>query len=82
MAVFGQLSGVGFNPIPTLDWNQFGYNYPLVLPFFSTANQFLGTLIAAPIILGFWYGNLYSTGESNKGRDRRGRKRTNMEEEV
>ncbi|KAL7416350.1 OPT-domain-containing protein [Mrakia frigida] len=62
MAIFGQISGLGFNPIPTLDWNIFHGSTVMVLPFFSTFNQFIGTFLAAPIILGFWYGNVWDTG--------------------
>jgi hypothetical protein len=34
----------------------------LVQPFFSTASQFTGMLISAPIILGLWYSPLFDTG--------------------
>lgn len=34
-AITGSLSGLGFNPIPTFDWNQFSFQLdPLIYPFF------------------------------------------------
>lgn len=51
-AVFGSISGLGLNPIPPLDWSQFYGSTVLVLPFFSTLNQFIGMLAAAPFIIG------------------------------
>lgn len=34
-AITGSVSGLGFNPIPTFDWNQLVYAVdPLIFPFF------------------------------------------------
>lgn len=52
-AVFGFQSGLGLGPIPALDWSQWKGSTVLVQPFFSTANQLLGMVLSAPIIIGF-----------------------------
>ncbi|KAJ6602095.1 OPT-domain-containing protein [Mycena vulgaris] len=62
-AITGSVSGLGLNPIPTLDWNQLVYAVdPLIYPFYSTFNTFLGTLITLPIIAALWYTNTWNTG--------------------
>ncbi|KAJ7101240.1 OPT-domain-containing protein [Mycena belliarum] len=62
-AITGSVSGLGFNPLPTFDWNQFTPIVdPLVYPFFSTFNTFLGALITFPIIAALWYSNTWNTG--------------------
>ncbi|KAJ7681289.1 OPT-domain-containing protein [Mycena rosella] len=62
-AITGNVSGLGFNPIPTFDWNQAIYAVdPLIFPFYSTFNTFLGTLITLPIIAALWYNNIWNTG--------------------
>ncbi|KAJ7140663.1 OPT-domain-containing protein [Mycena epipterygia] len=61
-AITGSVSGLGLNPIPTLDWNQLVYVVdPLIYPFYSTFNTFLGTLITLPIIVAIWYSNTWET---------------------
>ncbi|KAJ7238967.1 OPT-domain-containing protein [Mycena rebaudengoi] len=62
-AITGNVSGLGFNPLPTFDWNQFVVQVdPLIYPFFSTFNTFLGTLVTFPIIVALWYTNTWYTG--------------------
>ncbi|KAJ7624592.1 OPT-domain-containing protein [Roridomyces roridus] len=62
-AITGAVSGLGFNPIPTFDWNQLVYFLdPLIYPFYSTFNSFLGTLITFPMIVALWYSNTWNTG--------------------
>ncbi|KAK1760196.1 OPT oligopeptide transporter protein-domain-containing protein [Echria macrotheca] len=63
-AVAGFNNGLGFNPWPTFDWNNLGFNGPdpLMVPWFSTANRFLGSLISAFVILGVWFSNSFYTG--------------------
>jgi hypothetical protein len=61
-AVTGSVGGLGLNPFPTWDWNHFTYDGdPLILPFYTTFNRFLGTLITAPIVLAIWYTNTWNT---------------------
>ncbi|KAJ7465786.1 OPT-domain-containing protein [Mycena galericulata] len=62
-AITGSVSGLGFNPIGTFDWNQLTYAVdPLIYPFYSTFNTFLGTLITFPMIVALWYSNTWNTG--------------------
>ncbi|KDQ62166.1 hypothetical protein JAAARDRAFT_65967 [Jaapia argillacea MUCL 33604] len=62
-AVTGSVGGLGLNPFPTFDWNQLTVMVdPLINPFFTTLNVFLGGLTTLPIILGLWYGNVWNTG--------------------
>jgi OPT family oligopeptide transporter len=63
-AVAGFNNGLGFNPWPTFDWNTLGFNGPdpLMVPWFSTANRFFGSLISAFVILGVWFSNSFFTG--------------------
>ena len=61
-AVTGSVGGLGLNPFPTWDWSQLSLVIdPLVSPFYSVFNTFLGTLITAPIILAIWYTNTWNT---------------------
>ncbi|KAF5008685.1 hypothetical protein FDECE_5041 [Fusarium decemcellulare] len=61
--ITGGYTGLGLNPLPTLDWNvgTMGVN-PLVIPFFTTANVFIGVMLSFFAIVGIYYGNAYSTG--------------------
>ena len=61
MALFGQISGLGMNPLPTFDWNIFLGSTVLVIPFFSVFNQFVGTFISAFVILGVYYSNVWDS---------------------
>lgn len=45
----------------SFDWNML-YSDPLINPFFSTFNFFLGTLSTLPIIAVLWYSNVWNTG--------------------
>ncbi|KAJ7064276.1 OPT-domain-containing protein [Mycena amicta] len=61
-AITGSVSGLGLNPIPTFDWNQLVYAVdPLIFPFYSTFNTFLGTLITLPIVAALWFSNTWFT---------------------
>jgi len=61
-AITGSVSGLGFNPLPTFDWNQLlVFTDPLISPFYSTVNSFLGALITFPVIVGVWFSNVYYT---------------------
>ncbi|KAJ7254134.1 OPT-domain-containing protein, partial [Mycena rebaudengoi] len=53
-AITGSISGLGLNPLPTFDWNQFVvFVDPLIFPFFS--------LVTLPIIVALWYTNTWYT---------------------
>ncbi|ODA77433.1 hypothetical protein RJ55_07062 [Drechmeria coniospora] len=56
--------GLGVNPFPTWDWNVLLWDSadPLMVPFFSTLNRFIGVFASFWIVLGFWYKNVYDTG--------------------
>ena len=61
--ITGSLTGLGFNPIPTFDWNIMTYNVdPLMVPFFSTFNLFLGMLGSMFVIIIFYYTNAFNSG--------------------
>jgi len=61
-AITGTYGGLGLNPLPTLDWNQcVVFGDPLINPFYSTFNSFLGTLFTFPIVLAIWYTNTWNT---------------------
>ncbi|KAJ7615908.1 OPT-domain-containing protein [Roridomyces roridus] len=62
-AITGSITGLGLNPIPTFDWNQVTAEVdPLLAPFFTTMNVFMGTLVSLPIIAALWYTNTWNTG--------------------
>ena len=60
--ITGGTSGLGLNPLPTFDWNVFTYNIdPLMVPFFSTFNFFIGALFSMVIIAAVYYTNTFNT---------------------
>lgn len=60
--VTGSISGLGFNPVSTFDWNVLGtYWYPLAYPFFSFVQQYLGAALGGLIILALYYTNTSGT---------------------
>jgi OPT family small oligopeptide transporter len=61
-AVTGSVGGLGLNPFPTWDWTLLtAAADPLINPFYTIFNLFLGTLTTAPIILAIWYTNTWNT---------------------
>jgi hypothetical protein len=61
-AITGSQSGLGLNPIPTFDWNVVtATTSPLISPFFTTVNNFLGMFISFPIIVAIWFTNTWYT---------------------
>uniref|UniRef100_A0A060T5C3 ARAD1C10934p n=1 Tax=Blastobotrys adeninivorans TaxID=409370 RepID=A0A060T5C3_BLAAD len=62
-AITGSVSGLGLNPIPTFDWNIiYTLTTPLVTPFFSNLNLYIGGLIAGCIIIpAVYWSNMYNT---------------------
>ncbi|KAI0891286.1 OPT-domain-containing protein [Annulohypoxylon nitens] len=63
-AITGFYNGLGINPWPTWDWNTllFDQTDPLMIPFFSTLNKFIGAAMACCVIAALWYTNTYNTG--------------------
>ncbi|KAM7205191.1 sexual differentiation process protein 2 [Naviculisporaceae sp. PSN 640] len=61
--ITGGQSGLGVNPLPTLDWNLFTSNGvdPLVVPFFSTFNTFIGSFFSMLIIVAIYLTNAFDT---------------------
>ncbi|KAG5753410.1 hypothetical protein H9Q70_003974 [Fusarium xylarioides] len=62
--ITGFNNGLGINPFPTWDWNVLLWDSadPLMVPFFSTFNRFIGAFISMWVVLGLWYSNIYNTG--------------------
>lgn len=57
-AITGSQSGLGVNPIPTFDWNVMSvYSLPLSYPFFSTAQQYIGTWLGFIVIVALYWTN-------------------------
>ncbi|CAK7205796.1 hypothetical protein SEUCBS139899_008575 [Sporothrix eucalyptigena] len=62
-AITGFNNGMGINPFPTFDWNIVTFmTDPLMVPFFTTINQFIGAAFATLVIIAVWYTNGYYTG--------------------
>ncbi|KAH7161464.1 OPT oligopeptide transporter protein-domain-containing protein [Dactylonectria macrodidyma] len=60
--ITGGYSGMGLNPFSTFDWNVFIYFLdPLMVPFFSTFNYFVGALITFFAVVAIFYGNAYNS---------------------
>lgn len=60
--ITGGLTGLGLNPFPTFDWNILTFNIdPLMVPFFSTFNFFLGAIFSMLIITAIYYTNTFNT---------------------
>lgn len=62
--ITGINNGLGMNPFPTFDWNVLLWDSadPLMVPFFSTLNRFIGAFISFWVVLAFFYKNVYNTG--------------------
>ncbi|CAM1506483.1 Fc.00g061240.m01.CDS01 [Cosmosporella sp. VM-42] len=61
--ITGTNKGLGFNPLPTFDWNVLVFFVdPLMVPFFSTFNAFVGGFFTFFIVLAFYYTNTFNTG--------------------
>ncbi|KAK9387123.1 OPT oligopeptide transporter protein-domain-containing protein [Lipomyces mesembrius] len=55
--ITGSKIGLGFSPWTTFDWSVINYSSPLVMPFFSTANRFFGTVLGGLILIGMYWSN-------------------------
>lgn len=60
--VTGFKSGLGLNPLPTLDWNILDAAGCLTFPFYTYANQYLGSVLGFFVILIVYYTNNKWTG--------------------
>ena len=62
-AITGFSKGMGINPLPTFDWNIITHSVdPLVIPFNTVINKFVGVLAAGCMVVGMWYTNAFNTG--------------------
>lgn len=62
-AITGIHKGLGFNPIPTFDWNIVTHVLdPLIAPFHVTINTFFGVLLGGIVIIRMYWANAYHTG--------------------
>ncbi|KAK8091468.1 OPT oligopeptide transporter protein-domain-containing protein [Apiospora hydei] len=64
-AITGWNNGLGLNPVSTFDWNTltaYDGTDPLMVPFFSTCNKVVGSLLAVPVVAAIWYSNAWNTG--------------------
>lgn len=60
--ITGSSTGLGLNPLSSFDWNVWTFNVdPLMVPFFSTFNLFLGMFFSMFIIIGVYYTNAFNT---------------------
>ncbi|KAK9385068.1 OPT oligopeptide transporter protein-domain-containing protein [Lipomyces mesembrius] len=55
--ITGSKMGLGINPWTTFDWSVINYTTPLILPFFSALNKYIGAWIGAFIIIGMYWSN-------------------------
>jgi len=61
--ITGGQTGLGLNPLPTFDWNLVTFNVdPLMVPFFSTFNLFLGMIGSMFVIVIFYWTNAFDSG--------------------
>ncbi|CAG9983808.1 unnamed protein product [Clonostachys byssicola] len=62
-AITGIKKGLGFNPLPTFDWNIVTHiQDPLIVPYHVTINTFFGVLLGGITIIGMYWTNAYNTG--------------------
>ncbi|RDW24556.1 OPT oligopeptide transporter protein-domain-containing protein [Yarrowia lipolytica] len=56
--VTGSISGMGYNPIPTFDWNMMNMLIsPILTPLYSSMNQYVGMFVSGLFILAVFYTN-------------------------
>lgn len=61
--ITGSILGLGFNPIPTFDWNYItGIMNPLAVPFFAFTQQYCGAILGGLIIAALYYNNTSYVG--------------------
>ncbi|EON97382.1 putative opt oligopeptide transporter protein [Phaeoacremonium minimum UCRPA7] len=60
--ITGGTTGLGLNPLPSLDWNILTFNVdPLMVPFFSTFNFFIGAFFSMFVIIAIYYSNAFNS---------------------
>ncbi|KAG0654774.1 hypothetical protein C6P45_003279 [Maudiozyma exigua] len=59
--ITGGVTGLGFNPIASFDWNVLGNMSPLIVPFWSLVNQYVAAVFAALIVVAVYYTNYAHT---------------------
>lgn len=60
--ITGGTTGLGLNPLPSLDWNIITFNVdPLMVPFFSTFNFFIGAFFSMFVIIAIYYSNAFNS---------------------
>jgi len=77
--ISGLHTGMGYNPLPTFDWNYVTFiTDPLMLPFFATFNIFMGMFLSGFLIMIVYYNNAFDTAyipiNTNKPYDRFGKR--------
>ncbi|KAK9482682.1 OPT oligopeptide transporter protein-domain-containing protein [Lipomyces starkeyi] len=55
--VTGSRIGAGFNPITSFDWSVINYSSPMIVPFYTVANRYFGTIVGALTMLFMFYSN-------------------------
>lgn len=60
--ITGSVGGLGLNPITTFDWNIVDFRDPLVLPFYSFVNQYIGAFLGFFTIVGVYWSNYKWSG--------------------
>ncbi|KAK9243200.1 OPT oligopeptide transporter protein-domain-containing protein [Lipomyces tetrasporus] len=60
--VTGSYLGLGYNPITTFDWAVINYSSPLVVPFFSLMNRYLGMFLSGILLIALYWTNYKWTG--------------------
>ncbi|KAK9246611.1 OPT oligopeptide transporter protein-domain-containing protein [Lipomyces tetrasporus] len=55
--ICGSSLGLGFNPISTFDWAVVDVSTPLVVPFFSIANRYMGMFLTSFVLIGLYWTN-------------------------
>ncbi|KAK9335533.1 OPT oligopeptide transporter protein-domain-containing protein [Lipomyces starkeyi] len=60
--ITGSNIGLGFNPITTFDWSVVNQSSPLVVPFYTVANRYIGTIVAAITLAIMYYTNYKFAG--------------------
>ncbi|KAK9384117.1 OPT oligopeptide transporter protein-domain-containing protein [Lipomyces mesembrius] len=55
--ITGSFLGLGINPVTTFDWAVINYFKPLVVPMFSTLNNYIGMLCGGVVVIALYWTN-------------------------